>query len=146
MSEPEKCYLAIAYRYGWTNNGHYFVAGGADPDVVTEAAEEEHAGRGGKYGVLVCEVHTDEVYAYFPSAWGEKEATFNQRIGLAERLGLDVISAVEDGQTLQPAPEDREERGLLTYQAAPIPDWLRQRHDHEKQIYEILYGPQNETE
>lgn len=101
----EQVYIAIAYRWGWANGGHYIVAGGTDQDAVCEQAERECADRGGKYGVEVTKVTDDrdevhQVIAYYPSGRGEKAVHLNHRMMLFEQVGNRIAQAIEGGWRL----------------------------------------------
>ena len=89
-------YLAIAYRWGWTNAHSYFVFIGREKRRVILEAESECHGRGGKYGVEVIKFiaqngHHEHV-AYFPSAYQEDKPHHNNRIDLFEHVGMDIIT------------------------------------------------------
>ena len=93
-------YTVIAYRWGWTNNTHYFVACTADADKACNLAREEADDRGGKYGVAVYE-WADEtsfvLHEYHPSTWGEDKPHHNDRIDMFHSLGHDLHGAVTTG-------------------------------------------------
>lgn len=97
----DRVYIATAYRYGWTNNGHYIVCVNPNRCSVLDAAEVEHEASGGKYGVEVVE-HTFDLdgpetttISYFPSSYGEQAPHMNHRIQVARSVGLMVLDAID---------------------------------------------------
>ena len=83
-------YVAIAFRWGCTNNHQYHVYAGDDQGKALALAENERDGRGGKYGVAVYEAthkgESLELRKYYPSG-KEEEPMHNFRIDYFERLG-----------------------------------------------------------
>ena len=97
-NEESHCYLAIAYRWGWTNNDQYFVGCWTDRDTAIAFATAESRDRGGKYGVTVYEFCASEYTAihHSPSSYGEKHAHWNRRIALFDRFGNRFVPIVQD--------------------------------------------------
>lgn len=94
-------YVAIAYRYGWTNTGEwYFLYAGENLDNAVNAAIAENASRGGKYGCAVYEVSgcdEEKIVHYSPSAWGEEAPRFCAVDELRRQVGYQVMEAMRKG-------------------------------------------------
>lgn len=116
-------YIAIAYRYGWTDEDWYIVAWGADMQTVCSRAQEENRSRGGKYGILVTDLSREDQpdVAYYSSSWGEKRPRFCENSYVWRQVGLMAIHAVNSGQDVNP--------GL-------IQQWITE----QKEIAKILAG------
>lgn len=85
LTEIKMVYLAIAYRYGWSNGHWYVVFADTDKDKVLAIAELETHDRAGKYGVQVtCD---DEIVAYFPSSRGESRPLLNVHVYADRHIG-----------------------------------------------------------
>lgn len=87
-------YIAMAYRWGYLNGGHYHIYVGTDREKAVALAQAENSDRGGKYGCVVLEFGEDaegkqqqQQVAYFPSAWGEDALFHNYRIDMFQSLG-----------------------------------------------------------
>lgn len=127
-------YLAIAYRWGWTNAHQYHVALTQDEARCMELAREECDDRGGKYGVAVLKWSSETEYervAYFPSSYGEEAPHNNERIAMFESIGHDVHNVVT---TLTRWVASETPQGGTVPQAVEPPEWLvefvRHREEH----------------
>lgn len=123
---PAPIYIAIAYRYGWLNGHWYILAASTVRETAEAYAQSECFGRGGKYGIEVVEMiegQDDKRVAYFPSAWGEKEPTGNQRICLEHSFGTRLLSDIEE----------RERKG------EDVPKWIIDVLETERGIAKAFY-------
>ena len=82
-------FVAIAYRWGYSDNHSYLVVASQDYAKVNDAAIEENLLRGGKYGVTIYEIedgkpiheqigdtllnYEPKIVNHFSSCYGEKE-------------------------------------------------------------------------
>ena len=123
-------YVAIAYRSGYTNGGHYIVTAGANRDTVIAEAEEEAEGRGQKYGIQVLEFPSGKQITYFPSYEREPRPFLNPRIMAAENVGLLIMVAAE---------------GLMA-KAPALPDWLKELCKRQIREAEIMCVGENRAE
>lgn len=120
-------YLAIAYRWGWTNSHSYFVSCSSDLQKVLAAAEQAAEDRCGKYGVAVLEMPEDPAstpakrLAYFPSSYGEAAPHANARHEAYGLLGQRVFNAVQHAKTRR-----TDEAGNRQFVAVDVPQWLRE--------------------
>jgi hypothetical protein len=136
-------YLAVAYRFGWTNSHHYFVASGVDLATVQAAAEHTWEDRSGKYGVVVLEMPQDMTseapkrLAYFPSSYGEAAPAENARIEAFKTLGQRAYGAVSHGKTSIQRPD-----GSLAFIPVDVPSWLRLEAHRAALLHGIVYAPQ----
>lgn len=135
-------FLAIAYRYGWTNSHQYFVACSPDESFALAAAERTWADRVGKYGVSVQEMPEDLSMArprsvrYFPSAYGEAAPSECARIQAFQTLGQRAYGAVTHKKTLLSVD------GRLVALPVEVPEWLRLEAQRAALVHGIAYAPQ----
>ncbi len=127
MNTPTQTYLAVAYRWGWTNNHQYFVLCSTDLGQVRDAAYETCDDRGGKYGVAVYKMPTTpggtpELLEYASSTYGEKAPHENPRLNIFRRLGQTAFFAVKDGKALLPPTDGGTSMDWLP---VDVPAWLR---------------------
>lgn len=131
-------YLAIAYRWGHTNDHWYFLYCGEDESKAAALAENERDGRGGKYGVAVYTVDTNgealSMHAYYPSR-DEAEPFMNWKIEMVERLGHLLWDCLE-GRMMVPSPEDP--RTLVHIDAPELPQVLVERGNELKRQAQTL--------
>lgn len=122
-------YLCVAYRWGWTNAHHYFVACSTDQARVVQAAQLAHRDRRGKYGVAVLEMPDvpgqapEKRIQYLPSAYGESAPFENQRIEANRMLGQRVFSVVAHNQTIR---QDANDPSRKRFVPVSVPGWLRE--------------------
>jgi hypothetical protein len=126
-------YLAVAYRWGETNNHWYFIYAGIDRIKALAAARNEVSFRGGKYGTCVWEFTVDGLdykrCAYYPSSAEPEDAadpTHNHMNDYFHSLGIFLHEAAQ-GRALLPSAERR-----MTYQEVTIPDYQRMKVDDEQ--------------
>lgn len=117
-------FLVVAYRWGWTNAHHYFVALCENEDLASKRADEEASDRGGKYGVAVyawtgSDDH-ERVY-YAPSTYGESQPGTNQRIDMFQSIGHRAHEAATSGSVYLADPQNPQR---LQSQVVQIPGWL----------------------
>lgn len=96
-------YVAIAYRYGWSNGHWYIVHAGSNMRAIVDAAQAENASRGGKYGVQVVEIDdqgNEKEIKYFPSSHNEDHPRLCVRREVWEKIGCRVLEAIDKGEPL----------------------------------------------
>jgi len=110
-------YIAIAYRYGWSNGHWYIVHAGPNQRAIIDAAQAENTSRGGKYGVQVIAINEngdESQVVYFPSSYGESSPRMSIKTEVWERVGFAVLQAIKDGKPMSveeiQAASDREEK------------------------------------
>lgn len=126
MTSSTQTYLAVAYRWGWTNNHQYFVLCSTDLEQVREAAFTECDDRGGKYGVAVYKMPTTpggkpEMLQYSGSTYGEAAPYENPRINMFRRLGQTAFFASKEGHALLPKADGTRQ---LDWVEVEVPAWL----------------------
>lgn len=134
-------YLAVAYRYGWTNSHQYFVACGDDLAAVRQAAEHNWEDRDGKYSVVVLQMPPDMAAGapkrldYFPSSYGEVAPYENARIEAFKTLGQRTYGAVTHGRTWISG-----EDGSMAFIPVEVPPWLRVEAHRAALLHGIVYA------
>lgn len=96
-------YIAIAYRYGWSNGHWYIVHAGPNRRAIIDAANAEHAVGGGKYGIQVVEIDDDgeeKPIGYFSSSYNEEKPRLCVVQEVCEKVGSEVLRAISDGAPL----------------------------------------------
>jgi hypothetical protein len=143
VGSPVPIYLAVAYRWGETNNHWYYVYAGLDMTKALALAENESNHRGGKYAVCVWQFTPDgcdyKIVGYFASSQedeGTNEPEHSWYIDYIQRLGH-FLHDCASGSTLLPDPEDPKR---LTFQSVEIPGYQRKKVEHEQGILQALRG------
>lgn len=136
-------YLAVAYRWGTTNNHSYFVYCGADRTKAIALAREEVSYRGGKYACAVWGFDQDGIestsLAYFKSSMDPEDAVgpvHNHRKDYFERLGI-FLHDMADGKCLLPKEEGS---NSLTYQSVECPEYARAKVMRDRRVLAIWEG------
>lgn len=127
-------YVAIAYRWGKSNNHWYLLCGGVDLEKICEQAQNEVSYRGGKYSVAVYETLQDmekdqKMVAYFPGCHGEKFPTLDYRVKAEEEIGFDCMWTVEHGNP-----------SLTSKEKIEIPEWLKDLVEKKLKFWKTVYG------
>lgn len=65
----------------------------------------------------------EEIVAYYPSSYGEKNPHHNKRISLMDRMGSTVVGWIEGYEKKQDAP----------------PAWLVEKYENENRIQDAIY-------
>lgn len=138
-------YLAVAYRWGETNNHYYYVYAGNDRTKALALAQAEREDRGGKYGVAVWEFTPDGIdykrVGYFPSCaedTDESEPRYNHGIDYHQRLGF-FLHECAAGKALLPDPNNATATiKTLVYQDVEIPEFMREKVAQEKRLLAAL--------
>lgn len=150
-------FLAMAYRWGYTNNHHYIIYCGMDEQKAVACAQAECNDRGGKYGCVVWgykdagpEQEVRKV-AYFRSM-AETEAKgpqHNYRLDMFQTLGhafydfaQGTIYLPEDDTTLK----DRGGKPMKVLKPHKVdpPQWVIDKLAHEEMICDMLSKHQAE--
>lgn len=136
-------YTVVAYRWGWTNAHHYFVACTADETVARQIAEDECDDRGGKYGVAVYAWADDRRHTlqrYFASLYGEVEPYRSERHEMFRDIGHAVHEAVTTGWVAKHFSS----KGQPAARFAGIPKWLRKVVREREFDSRVLQAVQND--
>lgn len=134
-------FLAVAYRWGWTNNHSYFIYCGTDRVKALALARAENADRGGKYACVVWKFDEDGIdshsIGYWPSSMepdGQTAPRHNHRIDYFETLGH-FLHDMADGKCLLPVEDGS---NTLTYQPVECPPFARARVERERKMLAIF--------
>jgi hypothetical protein len=131
-----KFYIAVAYRWGFTNEHWYFVYVGLDAVKAVTLAEHEAQDRGGKYGCVVYEFDeggTDYQQIFYSPSMTEEPSTkgpqHNHRVDYFIALGLFFDSACEGAVYLpNQANESKLHKEVVT-----VPDVLKAERDRQRE-------------
>jgi hypothetical protein len=135
-------YVVVAYRLGRLNDHNYIVTATADRAGAIAAAEEEHDGRGGKYGVEVVEFPAEETVAYFPSSGDAAEVKGPEQsddLSAAHYIGNQILWAFQNHVRWAPSGETIDTPGgpvdTLKQVPAEFPPWIAELCQHSLDIH-----------
>lgn len=140
MAERVNTYLAVAYRWGTTNDHTYHVYCGPDRTKAIALARAEVSYRGGKYACAVWGFDDDGIesslHAYFKSAMDQEAAIgpiHNHCKDYFEHLGR-FLHDMADGKCLLPKEDGS---NSLTYQLVECPEYAREKVLRERKVLAI---------
>lgn len=132
-------YVAIAYRWGWTNNSWYLIYAGPDKTKAVALASQECSDRGGKYGCEVIQTGEDgtseNFVAYFPSIYGESRCHVNHKIQMFSNIGHRAADAADGLIYVQ---NEDEKVGILRPAPVEPPKWLKEIVEKEEAMCKTL--------